>query len=251
MDIFFDTYLIPLHVALTLCAVSFVTSVISGIFGMVGGVILIVVGTFLLPLDVFLPIHACIQCISNLSRVFMGWHHLDKQVWRQFTIANAVGTFLGTYVVVFLSRPVITLISSIFIILGTWFKMFTFNFRFGLYVLGKIHGFIGGMVGATGPFAMPTLIHRYGHAKDYDRIIITNSALNANGHTVRAIAFAVWGYAYDAVWELIAVMAVFSILGSWVGTKMRHKITSKDSFIFALKILITGLATINVIKAFW
>ena len=66
--------------------------------------------------------------------------------------------------------------------------------------LGGLQGFISGLVGATGPIGMPTLIHRYGGMGDYNRIVITNSGMNLVSHIARAGAFLLWGYAYGAVW---------------------------------------------------
>ena len=59
-----ETEILSLATIITLCTLSFFTAIISGIFGMIGGVILVVVGTFFVPFDVFLP-DSCLCAIGG------------------------------------------------------------------------------------------------------------------------------------------------------------------------------------------
>lgn len=230
---------------------SFFTAVISGIMGMIGGMILVVVGTFFVPFDVFLPIHATVQLISNSSRIMMAFSDLDKPVFAKFSMGSVFGTFLGTWVVVMLPRPLLLSISYTFILMSTWIKMLSFNFRFGFSILGAFQGFLGGLIGATGPVGMPTLIHRYGDKSDYNRIIITNSGFSMISHFFRVIAFGVWGYAYSAIWHVVAFMAITTVLGSYAGTKIRNKVSGKKQMVLFIKILLTVVVAIGLIRTIY
>ncbi len=243
-----ETEILSLATIITLCTLSFFTAIISGIFGMIGGVILVVVGTFFVPFDVFLPIHACVQLAANGARVLMAWSDLDKPVLARFSVGTVIGNLVGTSIVVAISRPLMVIIAYSFILTSTWIKMLSFNFRGGLVALGGLQGFISGLVGATGPIGMPTLIHRYGGMGDYNRIVITNSGMNLVSHIARAGAFLLWGYAYGAVWEIIVGMVITTIGGTFVGTKIRNKITNKDRMIWILKIVLSMVVIIGLIR---
>lgn len=243
-----EAEILTTNVIIILTIISFFTAMISGVVGMIGGMILVVAGTFFVPFDVFLPIHATVQLISNSSRIMMAFSDLDKPVFAKFSMGSLFGTFLGTWVVVMLPRALLLSISYTFILISTWIKMLSFNFRFGLPILGAFQGFLGGLIGATGPVGMPTLIHRYTDKADYNRIVITNSGFNMISHFFRMVAFGVWGYAYSAVWHVIAFMAITTVLGSYAGTKIRNKVSGKRQMVLFMKILLSIVVAIGLIR---
>ena len=185
--------------------------------------------------------------ISTFSRVLMAWKSLDKKVWFQFSWGNAIGTFLGTYFVIFLNRQVTFIICNLFLLVSTWVRMLAFNFKGGLPILGVFHGWISGLIGSTGPLAMPTLIHRYNNT-DYEKIVITHSSLMMNSHFFRVLSFAFWGVAYLELIPIILILGSCSLAGTFVGTQIRHKISNKDQVLKSLKILISGLVILNIIQ---
>ena len=67
-------------VFITLCLVSFSTSLISAAFGLGGGVMLVTIMASLLNPVAVIPIHAVIQMNSNLFRAIMMWPHI-KFIW--------------------------------------------------------------------------------------------------------------------------------------------------------------------------
>ena len=231
-----------------LMALSFFTAIISAIVGMIGGMIVVAVGSLFVPLDIWIPIHAVIQLASNSLRVYLSRKHIDRKVLGKFSFGNIFGTILGTYVVTFSGRTLMILIGNVFIFFSTWFKMINFNFRGGFQSLGFIMGFVSGIIGASGPLGMPTLIHRYGK-NDYDKIIITNSAMMLIGHFLRFIAFVIWGFAYTTLIIPISLFVVCAFMGTLVGTKLRNNIKDKEKFTFYLKILLTGIVMINISKS--
>ncbi len=235
------------EVVLLLALVSFVAAIISGVLGMIGGILLVVVGTLFMPIEQFLPIHAAVMLICTCSRVLMAWRSLDKQVWFQFSWSNAIGTFLGASLIVFVNQQLTFLLCNLFLLIGTWIRMLTFNFKGGLAVLGALHGWLSGMIGSTGPIAMPTLIHRY-QKSDYEKIVITHSSLMMNSHLFRMLSFGFLGTSYFKLIPIIVVLGGFSLLGSFVGTKIRHQIPNQDLLLKYLKILISGLVLVNVTK---
>jgi len=63
----------------SLCLVMVATSFLSGLFGMAGGLVLVGVLLFVLPLPAAMALHAVTQIASNVWRAVFWWRHI---VWR-------------------------------------------------------------------------------------------------------------------------------------------------------------------------
>lgn len=85
------TITLPLSIAL-MCAV-FITSVLSGILGMAGGMILMGILVFLLPVQQAMILHAIAQFFANGSRAFIHRKHIYRPVLPYY-IAGLFGTFV-------------------------------------------------------------------------------------------------------------------------------------------------------------
>ena len=240
--------LFTFDVTVMLMVVCFVAAIISAIVGTIGGIMVVVAGAWFIPFELWLPIHACVQSISNASRLYIGRQYLDKDVCLQFSGGSLFGTLLGTSVVAFASRSLLLVVANTFILISTWVKMIAFNFRFGIPTLGFVHGFLGGMIGAPGPLGMPTLLHRYTDEHAYDRTIINHAFFAMCSHTMRIFAFGLWGYNYLDVWQFIIIFSVMAVGGTYVGSYLRNVITDKKRLTLILKILLSALVLSTIYK---
>ena len=73
---------------ISLCLVSFFTSLVSATFGLGGGAMLVAIIASLLNPVAIIPIHAVIQMNSNLFRATLLWPHI-KFIWIFNTIADS------------------------------------------------------------------------------------------------------------------------------------------------------------------
>src|SRR4026209_1806718 len=97
------TPIIPTGLLLAILAVSaLVTSFISGILGMAGGMILMGVLLALLPLPAAMLLHGISQLASNGGRALMLRKEVDWRVFRGYVIGGAVALafFSATHLVV-------------------------------------------------------------------------------------------------------------------------------------------------------
>ena len=94
------------------------------------------------------------------------------------------------------------------------------------------------IVGSTGPFAITRLLKEF---KDNDKVVATSAVLMSITHILKALVFFYFGFIFLDYLTTIIFMTTGSILGSYVGTKLRHKIDGKK-LIFALKILLSVMA---------
>ena len=105
---------------IVLVVASLVSGVISGVMGMIGGIVLLSVMTLYFSAAEAIPLHGVVQFFSNLSRVFFHWAVIKKEIMLYFAVGVALGSFLGSQVVVDIPRLVYDLILGILILLITW-----------------------------------------------------------------------------------------------------------------------------------
>ena len=77
---------------------AFITSSISAVLGMGGGIILLGVMAILIP-DGYMVIalHGIIQLVSNTTRTYIFKNHLKKTILLQFLIGAIIGVFIHGY----------------------------------------------------------------------------------------------------------------------------------------------------------
>ena len=81
-----------------LVPIAFFTSALAGAIGMGGGVLLITAMPGLVPVAAILPIHACTQLASNLSRASFGWRHIEWRLVPPLALGALLGAWLGSEV---------------------------------------------------------------------------------------------------------------------------------------------------------
>jgi len=159
---------------ITLVIAAFVTSSISAVIGMGGGIILLGIMAVILP-DGYLVIalHGVIQLVSNTTRTIVFKKYIRHDIIKDFSIGALVGMVLSILIIIFMIsffqvnsadqiktdylKPVI----GIFIL---WYllikipKTDTGIIRF--YLVGGISGLSSVFVGATGPLIAPFFIDK-------------------------------------------------------------------------------------------
>ena len=76
---------------LILGLLTFFTSVVAGIVGIGGGMMLIVILPSFLPLNALIPVHGLTQMTSNLSRAVLGYKDVQFEVIPKFLLGSAIG----------------------------------------------------------------------------------------------------------------------------------------------------------------
>ena len=107
-------------VFITLCLVSFFTSLISAIFGLGGGAMLVTIMASLLNPLAVIPIHAVIQMNSNLFRAIMLWTHIKFMWMLPFVIGTTVGVSVGGQIVFAIPKYLLQGIIGLFILYSLW-----------------------------------------------------------------------------------------------------------------------------------
>ena len=240
-------------VVLTLVGITvFLTSLLSGIAGMAGGLILIVVLVALLPVPSAMILHGIVQGVANGSRFWILREHTAWRIlpWYFVGVIVAIGIFSAFLIV---ANPAVVLIAAGGL---PWLSQFTPE-RFRLDVTKTPIAFLCGVVttaiqliaGASGPvldaFYQRSPLNRF-------EIVATKAFTQAVGHLVK-IGYFIFISASVAIesnvllsWWAIALAIVLSLTGTWFGTRVLGQISEGDFRKWTNR-LILGLGAVAVI----
>ena len=231
---------------LILGCISFCTSVIKGVIGVGGGLLLIAILPSFLPVNDLIPIHGLNQITSNLSRAYFGYKDIQFQVVPKFLIGSLVGVGIFVCFLKIISLTYIPLFIGIYILLSLWSRSFNNKITKyeNYYVIGFFQTGLSVVVGTTGQLAMVKLLKEF---KDKDKVVATSAILMSMTHILKIIVFIYFGFVFYDYISIIISMIIGSILGSYSGSKLRNKING-EKLIFALKILLSMLAAKSIIS---
>lgn len=231
---------------LILGCISFCTSVITGVIGVGGGLLLIAILPSFLPVNDLIPIHGLNQITSNLSRAYFGYKDIQFQVVPKFLIGSLVGVGIFVCFLKIISLTYIPLFIGIYILLSLWSRSFNNKITKyeNYYVIGFFQTGLSVVVGTTGQLAMVKLLKEF---KDKDKVVATSAILMSMTHILKIIVFIYFGFVFYDYISIIISMIIGSILGSYSGSKLRNKING-EKLIFALKILLSMLAAKSIIS---
>ena len=85
---------------LTLILVAFITSSISAVLGMGGGIILLGIMAIIIPEGyAVVALHGIIQLVSNFTRSFVFRQHIKKDIIRQYLPGAVLGLSLSALII--------------------------------------------------------------------------------------------------------------------------------------------------------
>lgn len=237
-------------IAFVLAFAAFVTSIVSGILGMAGGVALIGLMTAILPPAQVVPMHGMVQLFSNGSRTLI---MLRDVVWREalFCIAPmllgvSVATYFGRGVQFQWLQPTIGAMLVAFVI---WRRFLSSRIAhhvplYAYSLVGLAVGLVTLFIGATGPMVAPVMRRDDWSPK---QTVATMAVVQSVGHLLKLPAFLVIGFDYTPHLPLLAVLLVCSFAGTWVGRKALDAI-SKDRFALVFDVTLTVLAVFLIAR---
>lgn len=225
---------------------AFLSSVLTAVLGLGGGMLLISIMSVFLPPVAVVPVHGVVQFASNASRGAFSPKGIKRDILWPFLIGCLIGTLVGSQVVLKVPTEFLPIPLGLFILLMTWLPQIKKQLWFpGKFLsLGFVQAFLTLFVGATGPLNLPFLM-RAGLTRD--QLVVTAAALMTIVHLVKIITLGLLGFAFGPHLPLMALMIAAVISGSYAGTKLRHKIP-EELFRKGFKLLITLLAIRMILK---
>ena len=240
---------------LTLILGAFITSSISAVLGMGGGIILLGIMAIIIPEGyAVVALHGIIQLASNFTRSFVFRQHVKKDIIRQYLPGAVLGLSLSSLIIFFLIT--IFQVESAKEIKIDFLKpligIFILWFLFGRHPKQKDDhpnffgvGFVSGIttvfIGATGPLIAPFFLK----GKLTKETIIANKAIcQAISHAGKIPLFIFFfQFDYLAEIEVLIPLVIAVFIGTNFGKQILGFIPEK-----LFRILFRGALTIIAVK---
>lgn len=227
------------------------TSILSAIAGLGGGVILLmVIAQFVAP-TVAIPIQGAIQLASNSSRAWFLRHDVAWGPVGWSSILLLPASLLGVAIATSLPDDAIRVVLALFVLVLAW-RPSVLRWRGGrdlpppaLIAVGGASGLINTTVGASGPVTSPfykavTATHA--------SFVATAAVTQVFAHLSKLIAFAADGWSFREHLGVIAVGVLGVVVGSRIGTRLMGRF-SEERLSQLFKVVLTALALRLLISA--
>jgi uncharacterized membrane protein YfcA len=220
--------MLTLPVVATVAAGVVLTSFLSGIFGMAGGMILMGLLLALMPLPAAMVLHAVTQMTSNGWRAWLWRAHIDWRIVGWFALGSLVAALVFAVIALVPAKGLALLILGL-----TPFVALALPPNLRLNVAKPPHAIAGGAVcmtlqllaGVSGPildvFFVQTALDRRG-------IVSTKAAVQTLGHAVKLVYFGT-ALAILGEGELSPYILVLAVLLAIVGTQSSRAVLDKMS----------------------
>jgi uncharacterized protein len=239
--------------AVLILATVLLSAFISGIFGMVGGLILMGVLAATLPVATAMVVHGAVQMVSNGYRAILWRKFINWRVFGRYAIGSIAALVLLLAVA---WRPEARLV---YILLGLTALLVWLPKRWlSLDILkrgqAEMAGFsvqaLNTLSGVAGP-----LLDIFFVATDMDRraIVATKAVTQVLAHLVKIgfwsipVIAAVGASAFPPVWFFVLAVPL-SMLGTTLGGKLLERMSDVD-FKRAMKWLVTAIGAAMLLKA--
>lgn len=228
-----------LFLAASIAFVAFITSAISGVFGMSGGMILMGYLAFVLPVSAAMMMHGATQAVANGYRAVLNWRDIDWKISGRYMIGAMAGLALLS-AVAYVPNKV-----TMYLLLGTVpFLAAALPQRYALDVTRRGAAEICGLLvtllnltaGVAGAlldvFFVRTLLTRH-------QVVATKAVTQTLSHILKLVYFGIiirevasgtpGAHAgADLPWWVFVAVIPLSILGTTVGKQLLDKMTDKN-----------------------
>ncbi len=226
---------------------AFLTSVIAGVIGFGGGMLLISIMPIFLPSSAIIPVHGVTQLASNSSRMVFSLGDVRWELMPKFLLGSIVGVVLFGFLLTNIPTTYVPVAIGTYMLLNLWSPDFSrlINRYESYYLIGFLQTGLGLVVGAPGPMSLSVLTKEL---DSKDEIIATGSMFMTISHLAKIPVFGLIGFSLLEHAALLAFMIVGSVLGSYLGTKLRMA-ANNDKLIRVIKILLTAMALRMIVVA--
>jgi len=229
-----------------LTVAALLTSILSAIIGMAGGITLLAVMLLFYDPLVAIPIHGVVQLVSNGSRTWLQRRNVDRGILLRYAALLAPGGVLGIALLREAPPDLIRALIGVFVLMATWARQWLLlgthpertdrNRRF--LALGAVVGVLNTTIGATGPLIAPFFLE-IGLTRQ--ALVGTKAACQAVAHVVKIVLFGLVGFAFAPWLAPLAVLCTAVIAGTWLGTQILDRV-SERLFVILYRVVLTAIA---------
>jgi uncharacterized membrane protein YfcA len=230
---------------LILAIAALLTSILSAIIGMGGGILLLAVMFAFMSHGEAIPTHAAVQIASNGTRVLAFIRNVDWPALGRFALGVIPGAVLGAVLLLTFgkieeSEPYLKMIVGVYILLATFLpkpkKRAVAKTLWDFTLLGFIAGTAALTVGAVGPLIAP-IFARHDFVKEH--LIATKATCQILTHILKIPAFVfILDLNLEDLGLLTLVMICMVIPGTLIGKRIVRHVTP-DHFRILYKLALT------------
>lgn len=238
--------------AVFILAAAFATSVLSGVFGMAGGLILLGALALVLPVSAAFVTHGLIQIVANGGRAVLHRRYVQWRIVGMYALASAVAAACVAAADYAPSKPLLFLLLGLLPLL-TWLP----KKRVYIDAAKPAHAFVSGflvtgvnlLAGVAGPlldifFVRTELTRR--------QIVATKAATQVFSHLAKVLVYgapllAPGADASPPLW-LLLLAAPLSLAGTVVGGRILDRMTDR-SFLDWTRWIVTAIGAVYLVQA--
>ena len=220
---------------------SFLTSLLTSIFSLGGGLIMLVALAQSFSPATLIPLHGSIQLANNFSRTLVYREFFQWKLIKNIVISTMFGAVIGIYLFGTLPENLLVMVIAATILFLTWAPLdsLMLSVMKNDWFCGFISGFAGIFVGANGP-----LVTAYLRTKNLspELLVANHGAIMIFQHGIKIILFAsFFNFMILDYFIFILILALTGYAGAILGRRLISKVPFK-SFNIILKVLLTLLA---------
>jgi uncharacterized membrane protein YfcA len=224
-------------------ALSFFTSLLTSIFSLGGGLIMLV--ALAQSFSPGTPLHGAIQLSNNLSRTYVYKEFFKWHLIQNILIATIFGALVGILLFGAMPEQILIWLIAGTILFLTWAPLdnLILSLMRNDWFCGFISGFAGIFIGANGP-----LVTAYMRTKNLspESLVANHGAVMIFQHSIKILLFIYFfNFSLEEYLFFILILAVTGYAGAVLGKALISSI-SYDSFNIVLKLLLSLLAVILV-----
>ena len=220
---------------------SFLTSLLTSIFSLGGGLIMLVALAQSFSPATLIPLHGSIQLANNFSRTLVYREFFQWKLIKNILISTMFGAVIGIYLFGTLPENLLVMVIAATILFLTWAPLdsLILSVMKNDWFCGFISGFAGIFVGANGP-----LVTAYLRTKNLspEVLVANHGAIMIFQHGIKIILFAsFFNFMILDYFIFILILALTGYAGAILGRRLISKVPFK-SFNIILKVFLTLLA---------
>ncbi len=231
-------------IALLLVGLSFITSMITAMFSLGGGLLMVAILALAFPPAVVVPVHGAVQLGSNAGRAVVQRNHIQWQLIAWISLGAVPGVIVGGQFANLLPEYLFTLIIGCFVLITAWLpqpKIVGEN-RLVQLIGGAVISALSMIVGPTGPL-LATFIKGLA---DRRQLVATHATLMTIQNLLKVVTFTALGFAFADYLPLVAAMIVAGLGGTVVGSRILLKVPERV-FRTGFKLVLT-LVSLDLIR---
>ena len=222
-------------------ALSFATSLLTSIFSVGGGIIMLVALAQSFSPGTLIPLHGAIQLSNNLSRTFVYRKFFRWHLIQNILVATTIGSVGGILLFGTIPEQILIWLIAGTILFFTWAPLdnFILSIMRNDWFCGLISGCAGIFIGANGP-----LVTAYMRTKNLspESLVANHGAVMIYQHSIKILLFIYFfGFSIGEYLSFIVILAIAGFAGA-VLAKAIISLIPYESFNIALKMLLSFLA---------